>query len=85
VLVLDEPTQGVDISAKAGIYHHLTEFAASGSAAIVFSSDTEELAALCDRVLIMRDGRVDDELTGDALTHSALARRLLRSTTEIAS
>jgi ribose transport system ATP-binding protein len=85
VLILDEPTQGVDVSAKAGIYHHLTEFAAAGSAAIVFSSDTEELAALCDRVLVIRDGRVDDELTAEALTHSALARRLLRSTTEIAS
>jgi len=79
VLVLDEPTQGVDVGAKAGIYEQLIAFAAAGNAALVFSSDAEELAALCDRVLVLRDGRVADTLHGDALTTENLGELLLRA------
>ena len=58
VLLLDEPTQGVDVHAKA-IIHRLAREAASGGAAVVIaSSDDEELCECCDRVLVVRDGRI---------------------------
>ena len=56
VLLLDEPTRGVDIGAKFDIYALLRELAAAGAAIIVASSDHEELLALCTRIAIMRDG-----------------------------
>ncbi|ONH21738.1 sugar ABC transporter ATP-binding protein, partial [Pseudofrankia asymbiotica] len=62
VILLDEPTQGVDVGAKAVIYRQLVEAAESGCAVVVSSSDVDELAALCHRVLIMRDGSVVQEL-----------------------
>lgn len=68
VLVLDEPTQGVDVGAKASIFKLLAE-AAAGGAAIVYSSvEAEDLANLCDRVVVLRDGAVASVLSGDALS-----------------
>ena len=56
VLLLDEPTQGVDVGAKAAIYALVHEAAARGAAVLMASSDTAELASVCDRVLVMCDG-----------------------------
>ncbi|MFL5846638.1 MAG: sugar ABC transporter ATP-binding protein [Solirubrobacteraceae bacterium] len=61
-LVLDEPTQGVDVGAKVEIYSAVERAAAGGVAVLVSSSDPEELALLCDRVLILRRGTVAAEL-----------------------
>ena len=63
VLLLDEPTRGVDVSAKAEIHRHLRALAASGMALLVASSEIPELLALCDRILVMRQGRVVGERT----------------------
>jgi len=68
VLLLDEPTQGVDVGAKAVIYHHLVQAAAAGAGVVVASSDSDELASLCHRVLILRNGRVAAELVGAAVS-----------------
>ncbi|MDQ6731331.1 MAG: sugar ABC transporter ATP-binding protein, partial [Actinomycetota bacterium] len=62
VLVLDEPTQGVDVGAKASIYALIDQAAKAGTAVLLASSDLKELMALCDRVLVLRDGRVAAEL-----------------------
>jgi ribose transport system ATP-binding protein len=62
VLLLDEPTQGVDVGAKAEIHGFLRDAAEQGMAVLVVSTDNDELAHLCQRVLILRDGRVADEL-----------------------
>ncbi|MCW2991770.1 MAG: Monosaccharide-transporting ATPase [Solirubrobacterales bacterium] len=62
VLVLDEPTQGVDVGAKVEIYAAVEAAAATGVAVLVSSSDPEELALLCDRVLVLRRGTVAAEL-----------------------
>ena len=58
VLLLDEPTAGVDIGAKADIRHVIAEIAAKGTAVVVAISDFEELLAICDRVLVVSEGRI---------------------------
>jgi ribose transport system ATP-binding protein len=77
VLVLDEPTQGVDIGARAAIRKLLRAAAEQGSAVVVCSSDNEELAELCDRVLVMARGRVYRVVSGGELSETALARACL--------
>jgi ribose transport system ATP-binding protein len=72
VLVLDEPTQGVDVGAKKEIYALIAQVASEGAAVITCSSDSEELAAIADRVLIMQRGRVTHTLVGDEVTHQAI-------------
>ena len=56
VLLLDEPTQGVDVGAKAAIYELIADAAGRRRGRLIASSDTAELASVCDRVLVMRDG-----------------------------
>jgi ABC-type sugar transport system ATPase subunit len=62
VLLLEEPTRGVDVATRQELYALLDELARGGLGLVVSSSDTEELAGLCDRVLIFRRGRVVAEL-----------------------
>lgn len=71
LLLLDEPTQGVDVMSRTDIYDTIRRSAAAGCAVLVASSDFVELCALCDRVLVLRDGVVATELcdtTPDQLT-----------------
>lgn len=68
VLILDEPTQGVDVGAKADIHRMVDEAAAQGAAVLVCSTDHEELVRVCDRVVIMRRGRAVEILRGDQVT-----------------
>jgi ribose transport system ATP-binding protein len=72
VLVLDEPTQGVDVGAKADIHELIDEAAAQGTAVLVVSTDHEELVRLCHRVLVVRRGRLVDELSGERLTPDSI-------------
>lgn len=72
VILLEEPTQGVDIGAKQAIYTTTEAAAAEGAAVLVCSSDAKELVRLCDRVIVLRNGRVAAELTGDRLTETQL-------------
>jgi len=67
VWLLDEPTRGVDVPARQGIYRLLRERAAAGEAVLVASSDYEELAQLCDRVVVLSNGIVGGEFTAAAL------------------
>ena len=64
VLILDEPTRGVDIGAKAEIYRIIDELAKRGIAVIVISSEMAEIIGTCDRVLVMREGRIEGEVGG---------------------
>jgi ABC-type sugar transport system ATPase subunit len=77
LLLLDEPTQGVDVGAKAAIYDLLAEAAAEGTTVLISSSDTKELAVLCDRVLVLRDGRVGSVLRGAEITEARLLQESL--------
>jgi ABC-type sugar transport system ATPase subunit len=74
ILILDEPTRGVDIGARAEIHRLIRALAAGGISVIVISSEAEELPEVCDRVLVMVEGRVVRELTGDALTRNAIVQ-----------
>jgi ribose transport system ATP-binding protein len=74
VLMLDEPSRGVDIGARREIHGIVRELAAAGVAIIVISSEAEELPGLCDRVLVMMEGRVVRELSGTEITREALVQ-----------
>jgi ABC-type sugar transport system ATPase subunit len=77
VLLLDEPTQGVDIGAKVVIYELVQRAARQGSAVLVSSADAKELTAICDRIIVMRDGRPVAELSQDAIEEERLIREEL--------
>ena len=72
VLLLEEPTQGVDIGAKRALYDAIDSAAAQGAAVIVCSSEAKELVRLCDRVIVLRNGRIAAELSGARLTETRL-------------
>jgi ribose transport system ATP-binding protein len=72
LLLLHEPTQGVDIGAREEIFELLRSAAADGCAVVIASSDHEQLAAVCNHVAIVRSGRVAQQLRGEALTQSAI-------------
>lgn len=67
VLILHEPTQGVDIGARQQVYRHIARAAGSGTAVICSSSDYEQLEQICDRVLIFARGRIVSELVGSEI------------------
>jgi ribose transport system ATP-binding protein len=77
VLVLDEPTQGVDVGAKADLHRELVTAAEEGAAVVVSSSDLEELADLCERVIVIVDGQISSELSGSELTEGNITRRFM--------
>ena len=68
VIILDEPTRGVDVGAKAEIHRILRQLARDGVGILVISSELPELIGLCDRVLVVREGRIAGEVTGDGMT-----------------
>ena len=81
ILVLDEPSQGVDIQTREEIAILLDELAAEGTAIIVISSDFEELLSVSDRILVLRDGQVVAELDPKLQTEaSVLEAASLRAT-----
>jgi ribose transport system ATP-binding protein len=78
--VADEPTQGVDVGARAEIYRILREVAGSGVPVVVGSSDAKELEGLCDEVVVLSRGRVVETLTGDDVTESRMIAAAVRAT-----
>jgi ribose transport system ATP-binding protein len=74
VLILDEPTRGVDVGAKAEIYALVDELAGRGVAVWMITSDMEELLGMSDRVVVMHEGRIGGELAREALTEESVMR-----------
>jgi ribose transport system ATP-binding protein len=72
VLILDEPTRGVDVGAKSEIYALMDELAAAGIAIVMISSDLEEVLGMSDRVLVLHEGRLAGELSRAALSEQAI-------------
>jgi ribose transport system ATP-binding protein len=79
VLLLDEPTRGVDVGAKAEIYRLIEELTAKGHAVLLASSDLPEIVRLADRVIVMRDGTCVGELSGDAISGLAIMKLAMGS------
>jgi ribose transport system ATP-binding protein len=77
VLLMDEPTQGVDVGAKAGIFELIAAAAAAGAAVLISSADAKELALICDRVLVMRDGELVMEVNKADLSEARLVSAAL--------
>jgi ribose transport system ATP-binding protein len=84
ILVADEPTQGVDVGARAEIYRILREVAARAVPVVVSSSDTLELEGLCDRVIVMSRGQAVATLEGDAVTEERIVHAAISATTHTA-
>lgn len=72
ILLLDEPTRGVDVEAKAQIYAIIRQLAAEGRSVIFVSSEIEELPLVCDRVLVLREGRLQEEFTSPNIDQDAV-------------
>jgi ribose transport system ATP-binding protein len=81
LLIADEPTQGVDVGARAEIYGILREASSRGIPVVVASSDTKELEGLCDQVLVMSRGQVVATLTGDEITEERMVSAAVGSRT----
>jgi len=74
VMLMDEPTRGVDVGAKSEIHHLLRELANQGVGVIVISSELPEIIGLCDRALVIREGRVAGEVAAGEMTEESLLR-----------
>ncbi|MCC0034877.1 MAG: sugar ABC transporter ATP-binding protein [Hoeflea sp.] len=74
IVVIDEPTRGIDVGTKQQIYHFIAALAAEGISVVVISSEMPEIIGICHRVLVMRSGRIAGELTGDAINENEIVR-----------
>lgn len=72
VVILDEPTHGIDVGAKAEIYGIMRQLAASGTAILMLSSELPEIIGMSDRILVMRSGRITGELAGSEATEEKI-------------
>jgi ribose transport system ATP-binding protein len=80
VFLLEEPTNGVDVGAKRAIYQALRDVAATGAAVVMTSQDAEELAGFCDRVIVLREGRIGAVLSGPDQTPERIVAESVRRT-----
>ena len=74
VIILDEPTKGIDIGSKAAVHDFMSELAAEGLAVIMVSSEIPEVLGMADRVIVMRAGRIAAEFAGETMTPENLVR-----------
>ena len=72
ILIMDEPTRGVDVGAKLEINNLIKQFAQEGTSMLVITSEVEEMVGLCDRVLVLREGQIVADLTGSAINNATL-------------
>jgi ribose transport system ATP-binding protein/rhamnose transport system ATP-binding protein len=84
LLIVDEPTRGVDVGARSEIYRLLRALADKGVALLVVSSDLPEVLALADRIVVMAEGRTVGELPGDGATEEQVLRLATRYTASVA-
>lgn len=75
VLVLDEPTQGVDVGSRRDVFLSIRGVAESGAGVVIVSTEPEDLAQFCDRVLFLHDGRVAGSLQGDDVTETSIVQQ----------
>lgn len=74
ILIVDEPTRGIDVGTKQQIYHFIAALALDGVSIVVISSEMPEIIGMCHRVIVMRDGRMTGTLSGDAINEAEIMR-----------
>ncbi|WP_130837565.1 sugar ABC transporter ATP-binding protein [Lachnoclostridium sp. Marseille-P6806] len=79
ILILDEPTRGIDVGAKYEIYQIMNEMASQNKAVIMISSELPELLGMCDRIYVMNEGRMVGEFTAEKATQEKIMSAILRS------
>lgn len=80
ILVFDEPTRGIDVGAKAEIHNHIRDFVKqTGKAAVVISSEANELMAVSDRIIVMSKGRITNELRGEEITLGNITKKITQA------
>ena len=72
ILIFDEPTRGIDIAAKTDFYNHIYRLAEEGKAIIFISSEMQEVVGMCDRVLVLHEGKITGELKGNDVTQEKI-------------
>ena len=82
VLLLYDPTRGVDIGTKAEIYHLMRRFADAGGAILFYSTDIAELVNLCDEVMVVYRGRIVETLSGERITDTQIIRAAVGQSAE---
>jgi putative multiple sugar transport system ATP-binding protein len=79
ILILDEPTRGIDVGAKYEIYGIINQLAAQGKAVIVISSEMPELLGISDRIYVMNEGRLVAEMPTSQATQEKIMRAIMKS------
>ena len=74
IIILDEPTRGIDVNAKREIYNIIVKLAEQGKSIILISSEMSEIIGLCDRVNIMSEGRISGELSREELSQERIMK-----------
>jgi ribose transport system ATP-binding protein len=82
IILLNDPTRGIDVGTKVELYQLLRTLAETGAAIVFYSTDYDELIGCCDRVLVLYDGAVKRALTGDGITERALIGSALNVATQ---
>ncbi len=82
IILLNDPTRGIDVGTKQEMYQLLRKLADAGAAILFYSTDYDELIGCCDRVLVLYDGAIQNVLTGDEITERALLASALNIATE---
>ena len=82
ILILDEPTRGIDVGAKYEIYCIMNQLATEGKTVIMISSEMPELLGMCDRLYIMNEGRIVGEMQAEEATQEAIMARIIQSESE---
>ncbi len=78
LLIVDEPTRGIDVGAKAEIYEILNNLARDGLSFLIVSSEMPEILGLCDRIYVMKDGRITGEFKAGEASEAALLAKAIR-------
>ena len=79
VLILDEPTRGIDVGAKYEIYCIMNQLVAEGKSVIMISSEMPEILGMCDRIYVMNEGRIVAELDGKEATQEKIMSHIVRT------
>lgn len=72
ILILDEPTRGIDVNAKKETYYFINALVNQGVSCILISSELEEIIGLCSRVLVMREGEITGEMEGEHINEEEI-------------